>query len=147
MIEAKIRNDLKNAMREKDSLQVTTLRSLLTSLTNYKITNQLPREEELSHEEEQKVLRSELKKRREAQTVYEENGRREAAANEKREGDIIESYLPEQLSDEELESIVDKAIEEQEVENMGALMASVMKTVKGRADGARVKAIVTSRLR
>jgi uncharacterized protein len=100
-------------------------------------------------EDEVAVLQRERKRRLEAAEAYREGGREELAEGEEREAEIIESYLPEQVSDEELGAIVGDAVAESGAsspQEMGKVMSLVMPKVKGRADGKRVSAAVREKL-
>jgi uncharacterized protein YqeY len=100
-------------------------------------------------EEEVPVLQRERKRRLEAAEAYRDGGRVEAAEAEEREADLIASYLPEQLSDDELNAIVGDAVAESGAsspQEMGKVMAVVMPKVKGLADGKRVSAAVKEML-
>ena len=104
---------------------------------------------DLSEQEETAVLRRERKRRIEAAEAYEQAGRAEQADQERYEQAIIESYLPEELSDGELERLVDEAIADagaSSPKELGRVMGAVMKRVAGRADGNRVGALVRARL-
>jgi uncharacterized protein YqeY len=95
------------------------------------------------------VLQRERKRRLEAAEAYAEGGRADAAEAERREAEIIASYLPEQLSDEELHAIIGDVIAESGAsspQEMGKVMSLVMPNVKGRADGKRVSAAVKEML-
>jgi uncharacterized protein len=95
------------------------------------------------------VLQRERKKRLEAAEAYHEAGRTEQAAAENFEAELIEGYLPQQLSDEELEELVDSAVAETgatEQRQMGQVMSALMPKVGGRADGKRVSAAVREKL-
>ena len=99
--------------------------------------------------EEVEVLQRERKRRLEAAEAYHDGGRPDAAEAEEREAEIIASYMPEQLSDEELAAIVGDAVAESGAsspQEMGKVMALVMPKVKGRADGKRVSATVKEML-
>lgn len=104
---------------------------------------------DLSEQEEVAVLKRERKRRIEAAEVYEQAGRTEQAGQERYEEEIIASYLPAELSDEELEAIVERIIADTgatSAKEMGRVMGAVMKEVAGRADGGRVRALVSARL-
>ncbi len=95
------------------------------------------------------VLQRERKKRVEAAEAYEGAGRAEQAAAERFEAELIEKYLPQQLSDEELAALVDSAVAESgagSVKDMGKVMSALMPKVGGRADGKRVSAAVREKL-
>ena len=95
------------------------------------------------------VLQRERKKRVEAAEAYEQAGRTEQAASERFEAELIEGYLPRQLSDEELGDLVEAAIAEtgaSEQKQMGQVMSALMPKVGGQADGKRVSAAVRQKL-
>ena len=95
------------------------------------------------------VLQRERKKRVEAAEAYEQAGRTDQAAAERFEAELIEAYLPQQLTDEELGELVDAAIAEtgaSEQKQMGQVMSALMPKVGGRADGKRVSAAVRQKL-
>jgi uncharacterized protein len=99
--------------------------------------------------DEVQVLQRERKRRLEAAEAYRDGGRPDQAESEEREAEIIASYMPEQLSDEELAAIVGDAVAESGAsspQEMGKVMALVMPKVKGRADGKRVSAAVRETL-
>jgi uncharacterized protein YqeY len=99
--------------------------------------------------DEAAVLQRERKRRLEAAKAYREAGREDLASSEKREADLIEEYLPEQLSDDELHAIVGDAVAESGASSpkeMGKVMSLVMQRVQGRADGKRVSALVKEKL-
>jgi uncharacterized protein YqeY len=99
--------------------------------------------------DEVQVLQRERKRRLEAAEAYRDGGRPDQAESEEREAEIIASYMPEQLSDEELAAIVGDAVAESGAsspQEMGKVMALVMPKVKGRADGKRVSAAVQETL-
>lgn len=99
--------------------------------------------------DEVEVLQRERKRRLESAEAYRDGGRDDLAAGEQREAELIESYLPEQLGDEELATIVDEAIAEagaSSPRDMGQVMSIAMPRVSGRADGKRVSAAVREKL-
>src|SRR5581483_1364180 len=98
----KLRADLNTAMRARDQVRMRTLRMALTSITNEEVAGASARD--LSDEEVVKVLTREAKKRREAAEAFGAAGRDEQAAAERAEGDVLATYLPAQLGDDELVS-------------------------------------------
>src|SRR3954464_12639652 len=99
--------------------------------------------------DELEVLQRERKRRLEAAEAYREGGRAEQAAAEELEAELISSYMPEQISEEELQAIVGDAVAESGAASpreMGQVMSLVMPKVKGRADGKRVSAVVKEKL-
>ncbi len=113
------------------------------------VVDVLQKDAKLGSGDEVAVLQRERKKRVEAAEAYEGAGREEQAAAERFEAGLIESYLPQQLSDSELEAIVDSAVAETgatEQRQMGQVMSAVMPKVGGAADGKRVSAAVRRKL-
>ncbi len=135
-----VQDDVKTAMKARDRERAGALRM---------IVDVLQQDAKLGKGDEVAVLQRERKKRVEAAEAYENAGRAEQAASERFEAELIEAYLPQQLSDEELAELVQSAIEEtgaSEQRQMGQVMSAVMPKVQGRADGKRVSAAVRQKL-
>jgi uncharacterized protein len=135
-----VQSDVKDAMRARERERVHALRL---------IASELQKAAKENGAEEVEVLQRERKRRLEAAEAYRDGGRPEAAEAEEREAEIIASYLPAQLSDEELGAIVGDAVAQSGASSpkeMGRVMALVMPQVKGRADGRRVSAAVKEKL-
>jgi uncharacterized protein YqeY len=135
-----VQADVRTAMKAGDRERAAALRMVVDALQ---------KEAKLGDGDEVAVLQRERKKRLEAAEAYGEAGRREQAEAERFEADLIEGYLPQQLSGEELVTLVDAAIEEtgaSEQKQMGQVMSALMPKVGGRADGKRVSAAVRERL-
>jgi uncharacterized protein len=127
-------------MRSRERERVGALRML---------ANALQQDAKLGKGDEIAVLQRERKKRIEAAEAFRDGGRADAAAAEEAEARVIESYLPEQLDDEELAELVGAAIDEAGAESpaeMGKVMSIVMPRIEGRADGKRVSQVVRERL-
>lgn len=149
----KLEQDLKEAMRAKDTMRVSVLRMLSTSLHNREIEKRTRSGAgapvELSGEELIQVIRAELKKRRDAAEAYAAAGRPESAEREGTEAKLLESFLPPERSDAELAEVVDEGFQTLGVtsaKDFGTLMGWVMARVKGRASGERVRALIQERL-
>jgi uncharacterized protein YqeY len=113
------------------------------------VVDALQQDAKLGEGDEIAVLQRERKKRLEAAEAYRDGGRSEQADTEHAEAQLIEAYLPEQLSDQELSELVGAAIKETgatEQSQMGQVMSTVMPKVGGRADGKRVSQVVRERL-
>jgi len=146
-LKERLRTDLNAAIRARDQVRLRALRMTLTSITNEEVSGDTARE--LSDDEVVKILTREAKKRREAAEAFESAGRAEQAAAERAEGDVLASYLPAQLTDDELTAIVSAAIAETGatgMPGMGKVMKTVTPRVAARADGARVAAEVRRQL-
>ncbi|SDP66045.1 hypothetical protein SAMN04489867_3348 [Pedococcus dokdonensis] len=140
-LKATVRDDLTDAIRQRDQVRSGTLRLALTAITNEEVSGTVARE--LSDDEVLKVLAKEAKKRKEAATAYADANRPELAAQEEAELAVLETYLPAQLSDEELADIVATAIAQTGATGMpqlGQVMKVAQGVVAGRADGGRVAA-------
>ncbi len=141
----RIRDDTRSAMKERNRPRVQALRMLNAALKNGEIEAGRP----LTEEEEQVVLRRQLKQREEAAEAYRRAGREEQGAAEAAEAEIVRGYLPAPLSKEELEEVVDRAIRETgatSIKNMGALMGRATALAGNRAEGRELAALVRARL-
>ncbi|MET7609622.1 GatB/YqeY domain-containing protein [Streptomyces seoulensis] len=149
-LKSKLHDDLNAAIRERDELRSATLRLTLAAITKEEVAGKEKRE--LSDDEVLKVITKEAKKRREAADAFAQGGRPAQAEREKAEGELLATYLPKQLSDDELTTIVARAVEEAKAGGaegpraMGAVMKIVNPKVAGQADGGRVAAIVKQQL-
>ncbi|MFF4217101.1 GatB/YqeY domain-containing protein [Streptomyces nondiastaticus] len=145
-LKAKLHDDLTTAIKARDELRSSTLRLTLSAIAYEETAGKSARE--LSDEEVLKVITREAKKRREAADAFEKGGRADQAERERAEGEVLATYLPKQLSDEELAAIVGEAVAEAKAggaegpKAMGAVMKIVNPKVAGRADGSRVAAEV-----
>jgi uncharacterized protein len=132
--------DVRTAMKARERERAAALRL---------VVDVLQQDAKFGDGDEVAVLQRERKKRVEAAEAYEGAGRDEQAAAERFEAELIEAYLPQQLSDEELAQLVDAAVGEtgaSEQKQMGQVMSALMPKVGGRADGKRVSAAVRERL-
>jgi uncharacterized protein len=145
----RLRADLTTAMKARDSLRASTLRMVLTALTNAEVAGKQQRE--LGDDEVVGLLSTEAKKRREAAEAFASAGRADSAAKERSEAEIITEYLPEHLDVDEVRDLVAGTIAELGVGGdgmraMGRVMGALQPRVKGRADGAAVAAAVRRQL-
>ena len=135
-----VQTDVRTAMKAGEKDRAGALRMIVDALQ---------KDAKLGDGDEVAVLQRERKKRVEAADAYSEAGRTEQADAERFEAELIEGYLPQQLSDEELGALVGAAVEETgatEQRQMGDVMKALMPRVGGRADGKRVSAAVRERL-
>jgi hypothetical protein len=166
MLKEKIEKDFQKALKEKKATEVSTLRMLKAAILNkekekrYKLVKEVPelnieelkkesesskefeRKSQLTDEEITDLVFSEIKKRKEAILEYEKGKRIDLAEKEKKEIEILQRYLPEQLSEEEIRKLAKEVVEKVGVKNMGKVMAQLMPKVKGKADGNLVSKIV-----
>lgn len=144
-----IEADLRTAMKARDRARTSALRMVVAALKNTAVAEGKGPQGRLDDEAVQRVLASEVKRRKEAATAYRDAGREEQAASEEAEAELYGTYLPAQLDDEELARIVDDTVAEVGAEgpqDMGRVMKAVMPKVQGQADGSRVSALVKQRL-
>jgi len=147
----KIQADLTEAQKTRDELKVSTLRMLISAITNEEIAvrTREGKPRELTEEEIQKLVATEIKRRKEAIEGFTQGGNLEMAEKEKREMEILQSYLPEQLSGEELSKIVSETIAQigaKGPQDFGKVMKEVMSKIKGRASGEIVSTEVKKQL-
>ncbi|MEV4198045.1 GatB/YqeY domain-containing protein [Micromonospora globbae] len=139
--------DMRAALKARDELTTSTLRMALAAVGNAEVAGKAKRE--LTDDEVLAVLTKEAKKRREAAAAFADAGRGEQAAKETAEGEVLERYLPKQLSDEELGQVVSEALAAGGFTGkaqMGPAMKAVQAAVAGRAEGGRVAAEVRRQL-
>ncbi|MGL5817012.1 MAG: GatB/YqeY domain-containing protein [Phycicoccus sp.] len=142
-LKTRLRQDLHDAMRARDSVRSGTLRMALTAVTTAEVAGDEARE--LSDDEVLRVIGKEAKKRKEASAAYHDAGRSELADREDAELTVLESYLPAQLTDDELRAVVDRAVAmtgATGMPQMGQVMKVAQSEVAGRADGGRVASVV-----
>lgn len=140
-----IEEDFKQALKQR-SPNLDTLKALRSSIKNKEIEF---KRELLIEEDIIEIIRKEIKKRFEAQEIYQKGDRKELAEKEKAEAEFLKKYLPEDFSNNKIEEIVDKTIKELEAtgkQDFGKVMGKVMQEVKGRAEGNMVKKIVEEKL-
>jgi uncharacterized protein len=135
-----VQGDVKTAMKAREREKAQALRLVVDALQQ---------DAKFGAGDEVAVLTKERKKRVEAAEAFEGAGRAEQAAAERFEAELIEAYLPAQLSDEDLDALVAEAVEETgatEQKQMGQVMSALMPKVAGQADGKRVSAAVRKKL-
>ncbi|MFI6261321.1 GatB/YqeY domain-containing protein [Micromonospora sp. NPDC051006] len=139
--------DMRSALKARDELTTSTLRMALAAVGNAEVAGKAKRE--LTDDEVLAVLTKEAKKRREAASAFSEAGRGEQAAKESAEEEVLERYLPKQLSDAELTELVTGALSAGGFTGkaqMGPAMKAAQTAVAGRAEGGRVAAEVRRQL-
>jgi uncharacterized protein YqeY len=148
MLLDKINQDYKEAVKSKDESKRNTI-NLLLSAIKYRQIELRTSEKELTDEEIINVISKEIKKRKEAIELYEKGNRQDLAEKERKELEILESYMPKQLSEEELVSTIDEVIKSvgaSSTSDVGKVMKELMPKVRGKADGSLVKSLVEKRL-
>jgi hypothetical protein len=159
MLKQDIQNAVNQALKAGDQMSSETLRMLLASVTSkekdkrYKISKDKPeskeedliKESKLSDEQIVEVVSSEIKKRKDAIALYNQGNRPELAEKEKKEIEILQKYLPEQLSQDEVKKLIEEAIAKtgaKEMKDMGKVMADLSPKIKGKADSGEVSKII-----
>ena len=146
-LKAKLQGDLTEAIRSKNELRSSTIRMVLTSITNEEVAGKEARV--LSDTEVVGVLTREAKKRREAAEAFTQGGATDRANRERAEGEVIAEYLPAQLTEEEVLDLVREAIAATGASGpsgMGLVMKYLQPKITGRADGSVVSSAVKSAL-
>lgn len=145
MLTDRLTQDMKTAMKARDTLRLGVLRMTLSEIKNASIE----KGDDLTDEEVTRVIKTAVKRRHEAAEQFTKGDREELARQETQEGEILKVYLPEGLSDAELQQAVDSAIKEvnaKSLKEMGQVMKLVMAAHPGRVDGKSVQKLVKERL-
>ncbi|MES2668614.1 MAG: GatB/YqeY domain-containing protein [Patescibacteria group bacterium] len=140
-----IKAGIPDALRARDEIRLRTLRSLATLMTNEVVAKKRKPDEFLTDEEALAVLKRASNQRKDSIEQFDAAGRSELSVPEKEELAVIASFLPEQLSHDEIEAIVRAKMLElgvSEKKDAGKFTGAVMQEIKGRADGASVKAVI-----
>jgi uncharacterized protein YqeY len=140
-IKSQLTEDMKQAMRDKDTDKLGTIRFLLSEIKNVEIDEGVQDDAGV-----QKIISRQIKQIRDARSDFERAGRTDLVEQEDAKLAVLEAYLPAQLSDNELEALVDEAIAESVDKNMGKIIGAVMQKAAGQADGGRVAAAVRNKL-
>lgn len=151
-LKEQLRSDLTAAMKARDELVRTTLRSALTAVGNAEVAGDTARE--LTDDEVRAVLTRETKRRAESAQAFADGGRAEQADRERAEGEVLARYLPAQLDDDEVAELARAAVAEVGAETgqtpgmkqMGQVMKKANAAAAGRAEGGRVAAAVRAAL-
>lgn len=141
-LEQTINEALKEAMKNGDKIRTTTLRSIRASIIEF---NKSGAAREMTEDDELKILSSAAKKRKDAIEIYKNAGRTDLANNEQAELDVIQEFLPKQMTEEEITKAIKSIIEKigaKDMKDVGKVMGSAMTELKGKADGSIVQKIV-----
>ncbi|WP_096434602.1 GatB/YqeY domain-containing protein [Alteribacter populi] len=144
-LQKQLTEDMKKAMKNKEKQRLLVIRSVKSAIQN----EQIKQGKELTEDEALTVLNREMKQRKESLQEFENANREDLVSKVKAEMDVLQSYLPEQLSDEALQQIVDETIQEVGAKtkaDMGKVMGAIMPKVKGKADGSQVNRAVLNSL-
>ncbi len=149
MLLEKIKNDLKQALKAKDEARVSTLRFLLSAIHNKEIALRCAQGKNLPDEEVVEVIRQQVKLRKESIEAFKTGKRDDLVKKEQGELEILNNYLPQQISQGELTKVVEEEILETGAtgpRDFGKVMGEVMAKVKGQAEGQKVAKIVKEKL-
>ncbi|WP_369017241.1 GatB/YqeY domain-containing protein [Thermatribacter velox] len=138
-LKEKLNTSMKVALKEGDRIRLDTVRLLLAEIKNKQIEK---RTDDLEESEIIALLRKEIKKRKESLEYFEKAQRKDLIEKTKREIEVIESFLPPQLAEEEIRQIAESIIQKQENISFGEAMKAVMKELQDRAEGKKVAQIV-----
>lgn len=144
-LQEQIRNEIKKAMLSKDALRLETMRGLLAAFTNELVATKRTPQDPLPDEDALKVIKRAANQRKDSIEQFEKGGRKELADKERSELAIIETFLPKMMSKDEIRKIAEAKKTELGIVDktkMGMFMGTVMKELKGRADGTDVKEVV-----
>ena len=144
-LKEKLLSNMKEAMKSKDSVKLGTVRSVISAVKNQEIDLK----KELSEEEILTIVSREVKKRKEAAVLYEKGNRPELKEKEIQEMKILQTYLPEQVSEKDLRRRIQEVIDETGAEGMkdfGKVMKTLVPEFKGKADNSFIKELANEYL-
>jgi len=148
MTKQQLKDELKQSMLARDTEKTSTLRMAISALSYYEIEKG-GAGYEATEEDVEAVLQRQAKQRRDSIEQFKAGGRDELAAKEAKELELLESYLPKQMAEEEVKKLVDEAVTQTgaaSATDMGKVMGALMPKVKGKADGTLVSKLVRERL-
>ncbi len=149
MLQTDIRESIKDALRAKDEVRLSVFRGLTAAFVNELVATGRKPTDSLPDEDTLAVIRRMVKQRKDSIEQFRKGSREDLASREEAELKILETYLPKMMSWEEIEPVVKAKIAElgvTEKSKAGILTGAVIKELKGKADGADVKAVVDSLL-
>ena len=145
-LKVKINEDLNNALKAKDIVRIDTLRSITAEILKMDKSGM---NREMTPEEEIQLLAKQAKMRKESIELFAQAGRKDLVDKEQAQLDLINEYLPEQMSEKEADEIISKIISDAGTtsqKDFGRLMSEVMKQLKGKIDGKIIQDILKSKL-
>ena len=134
-------SDMKGALKAKDSLKLDTIRGMVSEIKNREIDLR----REIEDDEVVSIISTQIKRRKEAATLFEKGGRNDLYEKENKEMIILQEYLPDQVSEESLRKRIQELIVELgvvEIKDIGKVMKKVVPEFKGRADNGQIKNLV-----
>ena len=145
-VQQEVMNKMKEAMKSKDTVALTALRALKSA---FMLANTEGGANELSSEEEMKIIQKQVKQRKDSASIFLEHKREDLAKPELAESKILEQFLPEALSEDEIEKVVVATISQvgaEGMKDMGKVMGIVSQKLAGQADGKIISGIVKAKL-
>lgn len=144
-LKAQISEDMKTAMRAKDSARLGTIRLLQSAIKQREVDERI----ELNDGDVIAVIEKMLKQRRDSIAAYESANRQDLADVEKFEVTVLQTYLPQQLTEDELNTILEQVVVEtgaSGIKDMSKVMAAIKPLVIGRADMGKISGLIKTRL-
>jgi len=148
-LKEQIGEDIKTAMKAKDKIRLQTVRGIKKAILDKEVELRPKGQDALTPEQEIELLSQQAKQRRDSIEQFTNAGREDLADKESQELAIIETYLPEQVSDEEIEAVIDELIANSgatTMKDLGKVMGPAMKQLKRKADGKKIQELVKSKL-
>lgn len=146
-LEQKLQSDLTNAIKSRDTIRMNTIKGIKTAIMETKTAKN--GKKDLEDSDIVKIIQKLAKTRKETGELYKSNNRQDLADIEFGELNVLETYLPKMLSEDEIRAIVDKTISElgvTDMKGMGRVMGTINKSYAGQVDGSMVSRIVKERL-
>ena len=149
-LKSKIENDYENSLKSKDKIEISTYRLILSGIKDLEISNRSgPKKKDTDDNDVKQLIKKMIKQRNESIDIYKKNNRADLLAVEEKEVNILSSYLPKQLSDEETEDVCRKTINEtnaQNIKDMGKVMGILKKNYSDNLDFSKAGAILKEML-
>lgn len=148
-LHTQIKEEIRASLKARDELKLSVLRGLSTAFTNELVATGKTPQDELDDQKSMAVIKREANKRKDSIEQYTKGGRPELAESEQKELEVLETYLPEQISEDEIRKIAQAKKAELGIEDkskMGILIGAIIKEAGGNADGSLVKKVVTELL-
>lgn len=144
MLKQQILQDFKQALKTKNAIEVSVLRMLQSAIKNAEVAK---KRQELTDEKILKIIKQQTRQRQDSISQFQKGKRLDLVEKEKKELQILQKYLPEQMSESQIREIVKKIISETGLTDFGPIMSKIMAEVRDKADGNLVKKIVEEELK
>ena len=149
-LKSKIETDYKNSLKSKDKIEISTYRLILSGIKDLEISNRSgPKKKDTDDNDVKQLIKKMIKQRNESIDIYKKNNRADLLAVEEKEVNILSSYLPKQLSDDETKDVCRKMINEtnaQSIKDMGKVMGILKKNYSDNLDFSKAGAILKEML-